>query len=62
MVPNDTARRGTQHRMMPRHMTDDTAHGGSLQTPLRTADTRQNGDQCGDCNTQLYFAHMDSRL
>jgi hypothetical protein len=53
MMSDDTSGRGTQHGMMPRHMTDDTAHGGTLQAPLRTADTRQNGDQYGDCNTQL---------
>jgi hypothetical protein len=53
MMSDDTSRRGTQHGMMARHMTDDTAHGGALQTPLRTTDTGQNGDQYGDCNAQL---------
>jgi hypothetical protein len=53
MVPNDTSRRRAQHGMVPRHMTDHTAHGGALQTPFRTTDARQNCDKCGGCDAQL---------
>jgi len=53
MVPDDTARRRAEHRMMRRHMTDHAAHGRPLQTSFRTTDARQHANQSGECNTQL---------
>jgi hypothetical protein len=52
MMADDTPCRGAQHGMMTRHMTHNTADGGTFQATLGAAHARQQRHRCGDGNTQ----------
>ena len=49
VAANQATNRGTGHRMMPRHMTHNTAHRGALDTAVRTRNGRQREDRYQDC-------------